>query len=250
MPHRVRNIAIGIAVIGLGALAVYDLTPTRLDREIAAFKAQDYEEAARLLTPLADQDVPRAIYYVAEMHRRGYGMPKDVELGLRLHERAGLLGLVESQDILGLLLMPPLAPYDAVARADPEIQERKRVAIDWYLKAARQGLPFAYKRMYHYHCANVYDSWDPVRAGAWQILYNEVLGLTEQDMIELDRGVWDPYMCGVTLLPPPEHAEATRRMAETLREELDLPSADWSRKRYDIITHDEFRRGWSVPTDE
>ncbi len=238
-----RIIAIGVALVAVGALAIYDLTPTRLDRGIAAFKAQDYEEAARLLTLLANRDVPWALYYVAEMHRRGYGTEKDKALGLRLHERAGNLGLAESQDILGQFLMLPPTSLDQAEGDETEIRKHTRVAFAWYLKAAKQGVPYAYNMMFRRYCDEYYDSWDPVRAGAWQILYNEIYGLTEHDIIELDRGTWNSEMCDVMGIPPPEHAESARRMAETLREELVLPSVDWIRKRYDVITHDEFRRG-------
>jgi hypothetical protein len=101
-----------------------------LQSGIAAYNAQDYPAAARLLLPLAEQGNAKAQAYVGLMYANGRGLVQDYIAAARWYRRASEQGVGVAQYMLGLMYDKGFGvPQDyviaymwlnlAVARASP-----------------------------------------------------------------------------------------------------------------------------------
>ncbi len=86
---------IGIA----GTLLAIGTAPVWADRSdaITAYKAGDFETAARQFRPLAEKGDPQAQYYLGYMYEKGQGVAKNPALMRQWYQRAADAGNAKAQ---------------------------------------------------------------------------------------------------------------------------------------------------------
>ena len=95
---------------------------------IEAFSTKQFETALKELNPAAKAGDPEALYHLALMYSRGFGVPKNAQKALKLYGEAAELGHVAAQKEYGTAL----AIGDG---ADQNVEE----GLKWLLIAARTG---------------------------------------------------------------------------------------------------------------
>ena len=98
----------------------------------AALEDHRFEEALRILGPLAEKNYPRALEALARLHATGQGTIRDEVKAADFYRRAAERGSSAAQYALGALY--------ADGRG---VQKDSRQAIAWYQKAAEQSVPEA-----------------------------------------------------------------------------------------------------------
>jgi uncharacterized protein len=68
-----------------------------------AYDRGDYTQAARLFSPLAEQGVASAQFYLGLMHEKGRGVRQDYRTALRWFRKAAAQGYAGPQNNLGLM---------------------------------------------------------------------------------------------------------------------------------------------------
>ncbi|MFM8678193.1 MAG: tetratricopeptide repeat protein [Alphaproteobacteria bacterium] len=79
-----------------------------------ALGRNDYEQAARILLPLAEKGDPLAQVNVGTMYLDGRGVPRDESMGIHWHERAARQGVLVSQYLLARTYGDGDTPTNAV----------------------------------------------------------------------------------------------------------------------------------------
>ena len=118
-----------------------------VDDPQSAFERGDYEKAASLVRPLAEQGVAEAQFMLGTMYFDGQGVPQDHAEAFKWLRRAALQGIAESQYVLGIM-------YDQ----GEGIREDDAEAVKWYRLAADQGNVNA-----QYNLAIMYDQGGGIR---------------------------------------------------------------------------------------
>lgn len=102
---------------------------SNLTAGLAAFEAEDYTNAFRLLKPIADQGDAEAQCIVANMYQLGLGLERDVLEAVRWYEKSAEQGYgVASNNLAGIFTM-----------GDQGIAIDRTEAEKWYQKAKEQG---------------------------------------------------------------------------------------------------------------
>lgn len=107
----------------------------------AAFEAENYAAALKLLTKAAERGHAGAQFHLGRMYSVGMGAAKDKAEALRWYEKSAEQGVAQAQYSLGDC-------YSSGAGTEKDPQK----ALQWYLKAARQGLSGA-----QYDCGLCYQ---------------------------------------------------------------------------------------------
>lgn len=68
-----------------------------LEQGLAAYEAKKYEDAYRLLSPLAEKGNVEAAYRVGRMYEKGNGVSKDLTLAAKWYRQAASRGHAEAQ---------------------------------------------------------------------------------------------------------------------------------------------------------
>jgi TPR repeat protein len=97
-----------------------------------ALEGQEYDRAARLLRPLAEQGDPAAQIELALLYFRGRGVPEDDAAAFRWFSRAAGLGSTEAMYHLGNMY----AFGHGVPKEESDPDQR---AAQFYFEAARRG---------------------------------------------------------------------------------------------------------------
>ena len=84
-------------------VAVHPAAAGPVQAGIAAYNAQDYPTAARLLLPLAQHGNPQAQTYVGFMFQNGRGLPQNYVAAADWYRRASEQGVPVAQFNLGLM---------------------------------------------------------------------------------------------------------------------------------------------------
>lgn len=107
----------------------------------AAFEAENYAAALKLLTKAAERGHAGAQFHLGRMYSAGMGAAQDKAEALRWYEKSAEQGVAQAQHSLGDC-------YSSGAGTEKDPQK----ALQWYLKAARQGLSGA-----QYDCGLCYQ---------------------------------------------------------------------------------------------
>ena len=86
---------------GLGLPSV--AATTSLEEAEFAYERGEYTQAARLFSPLAEQGVTSAQFYLGLMHEKGRGVRKDYPTALTWFRKAAAQGYIGPQNNLGLM---------------------------------------------------------------------------------------------------------------------------------------------------
>ena len=121
-----------------------------------AYKAGNYELAAKKFMEVADKNDHRAMYALGSMYAAGKGVPQDFHKAYELFSRAARYGRVDARYKLGILYQEGLG----VARND------KRAARMFH-DAAVKGYGPAQFRLGMCYVKGTGVTQDLVRAGAW-----------------------------------------------------------------------------------
>src|SRR5947207_2517614 len=98
MTCRSRVVAAMILILLAGRAGADEFAQAR-----AAYEVEDFDAAARLFAPLADEGNEFAETYLGMLHQTGGGVPKDFEKAAGLYARAARRGDVQAQLLLGCL---------------------------------------------------------------------------------------------------------------------------------------------------
>lgn len=102
---------------------------SNLTAGLAAFEAEDYTNAFRLLKPIADRGDAEAQCIVANMYQLGLGLERDVLEAVRWYEKSAEQGYgVASNNLAGIFTI-----------GDQGIAIDQAEAEKWYQKAKEQG---------------------------------------------------------------------------------------------------------------
>jgi TPR repeat protein len=137
-------------------LALAASPPSDLDRGISAYENGDYDTAASVLLPLAEEGSPVAQRVIGHMYASGHGLGESPRTAVRWYRKAADQGDLEALNALAMM------HYAG-----------KGVAVDWveaarlFQIAAEQGLPEA-----QYNLGVIYDDGhgvpqDTVAAAQW-----------------------------------------------------------------------------------
>ena len=99
-----------------------------LDDGLAAYKADDYETALRLLGPLAEKGDAAAQWTLGIMYANGQGVALDGETGLAWLRKAAAQGYADAEFALGALYENGFG-----------VPQSNGEAARWYRKAAERG---------------------------------------------------------------------------------------------------------------
>ncbi len=145
-----------VAAVGL-ALAVLAIPAgAELVDGLGAYKRGDYEAAAALLRPLAEEGDPRAQYVLGRMRFYGQAFKQDSSAAALWYRRSAEQGYAPAQLAFALALEGGWG----VAR-EPER------AVQWYRRAAMQGVPDAMWRLAYHYRRGIGAPRDLVEAWAW-----------------------------------------------------------------------------------
>ena len=129
---------------------------TALDDGIAAFKEQQYEKAAEILSALAEKGDRTAQSLLATLYMEGKGVERDDAAAVVWLQRAAAQGDARAQYNLG-------ASYAEGAGVPKDEKE----AAKWFLRAANQGMPFAQLNLGLLYAAGNGVAQDNVEALKW-----------------------------------------------------------------------------------
>lgn len=90
-----------VCATGAGAESI--LTADSIAEAEFAYDRGEYTQAARLFTPLAEQGVASAQFYLGLMHERGRGLKQDYRTALTWFRKAAAQGYAGPQNNIGLL---------------------------------------------------------------------------------------------------------------------------------------------------
>jgi TPR repeat protein len=102
--------------------------PAAFAEGLHAYDAGNYAEAYRIWLPLAQRQDPAAMRNVAQLLRRGLGVPQDLKRAMIFYKRAAGFGLAGAQANLAQMY------YEGAGT-----KRNPREAARWFLAAARQG---------------------------------------------------------------------------------------------------------------
>lgn len=121
-----------------------------------AYKAGDYELAAKKFLEIADQDDHRAMYALGSMYAAGKGVPRDYAKAFELFTRAARYGRIDARYKLGILYQEGLG-----------IKRNDKRAARLFHDAASKGYGPAQFRLGKCYADGRGVTQDLVRAGAW-----------------------------------------------------------------------------------
>lgn len=102
---------------------------SNLTAGLAAFEAEDYTNAFKLLKPIAEQGDAEAQCIVANMYHLGLGLEKNILEAVEWYEKSAKQGYgVASNNLAGIFLM-----------GDRGIAMDRAEAEKWFQKAKEQG---------------------------------------------------------------------------------------------------------------
>ena len=97
-----------------------------------AMESGNYNQAAQLLAPLANNGDPLAQYHLGMMSYYGQGVPEDEKLAIQWWKKAAAQGYVEAMFQLG-------SAYLFGSQAAKLVPNPDREAATWYFQAASAG---------------------------------------------------------------------------------------------------------------
>lgn len=127
-----------------------------LEDGLEAYKKGDFDTAARLLKPLAEEGDAQAEEKLGRMYQRGKGVPKDFERAVQWYQKAADKGDAAAQGRLGFLY-----------RVGAGVPRDLKLAKKWYEAAAKQGNPLAQVGLGYMLLDGTDEKPDIVAAAAW-----------------------------------------------------------------------------------
>lgn len=148
---------------------------------MAAYYRQDFVTAYRTFAPLSEQSEPRAQHFLGLMYTNGYGVPKNIEKGIELQQRAAALGHAPAMSLL--------ATYYENGEGVPQDY---KLAMQWKESAANHGDTLQFLFLGIAYTSGKLTPRDTTRAYMWLSLAiasnDSVLrGMAEQSRKELEN---------------------------------------------------------------
>jgi len=125
-PLSVLTIALALAMAAPLSAGAQD--DSSFARGVAAYEDGDYQAAAELWAPLAENGVPEAQRNLAQLYRLGLGVERDNERAYQLYIAAAEQNSVEAQVNVAFLLL-----------TGEGVERDSKEAALWFAKAADQG---------------------------------------------------------------------------------------------------------------
>lgn len=121
-----------------------------------AYKAGDYETAAKEFLPLAENGDHRAMYALGSMYAAGHGVPMDLKEALKWFRKAATYGRPDAQYKIGVM-------YDRGLG----LKQNYRKALSWYGKSAKNGFGLAQYKIGQMYVAGHGVDQNLIKAYAW-----------------------------------------------------------------------------------
>jgi TPR repeat protein len=153
-----------------GVLLAAPAARAGLEDGVAAYRNGDYAAALSVFRPLAEQGLPDAQFYLAQMYREGQGLPRDGAKARTWYARAAARGLASAQYNLGQMY-----------RTGDGVTRDASLAALWYRQAAERGHPRAQDHLGLMYAGGVGVKRDLVEAYAWVALAAGRLGGRAED---------------------------------------------------------------------
>ena len=117
-----------VILLGLGYLLTASFASTEFEAGVAAAKRKDFDTAFREFLPEAEQGHAEAQSLIANMYRRGYGVPRDYKQAAHWYRLAAEQGYPTAQHNLAVHY-----------REGVGIERDDELATVWFKKAATAG---------------------------------------------------------------------------------------------------------------
>jgi TPR repeat protein len=119
-------------------------------------KADKYEEALKIIRPMAEKANLRAQFKLGRMYYKGQGIAQDYKEAAKWYKKAAELGLAQAQYNLG-------AMYHRGQGVAQDYEE----AVKWYEKAAKQGYTAGQKKLGDMYANGQGVTQDYMKAHKW-----------------------------------------------------------------------------------
>lgn len=129
-----------------------------------AYKAGDYELAAKKFMEVADKNDHRAMFALGSMYAAGKGVPRDYRKAFELFSRAARYGRLDARYKLGILYQEGLGTG-----------KNSKRAARFFHAAAKGGYGPAQFRLGICYANGIGVKQDPVRAAAWLAVADDTL---------------------------------------------------------------------------
>ena len=139
----------------------------------AAYKAGDYELAAKKFMEVADKNDHRAMYALGSMYAAGKGVPRDYKKAFELFTRAARYGRLDARYKLGIMYQEGLGT-----------KRNDKRAARLFHSAATKGYGPAQFRLGVCYVNGLGVAQDPVKAAAWLAVADDTL--TKEPLIAAD----------------------------------------------------------------
>jgi len=136
-----------IIILGLLLTGVNSAWASSADDAVQAYLRGEFNKAAVLLRPVAEQGDAQAQIYMGLLYERGKGVPQDYAESAKWYRLASEQGKADAQNYLGNM-------YSKGNGVSQDYAE----AVTWYRKAAEQG-----KKAAQYNLGKVYANGEGVK---------------------------------------------------------------------------------------
>ncbi len=127
-PSLLSAVALAALLISAATPSLAQSTDEQFEKGVAAYEDGQFESAAKIWAPLAQNGDPEALRNLAQLYRLGLGVEKDDERAFRLYKRAAEKNSVEAQVNTAFLLL-----------IGEGVDKNPEDAAIWFAKAADQG---------------------------------------------------------------------------------------------------------------
>jgi TPR repeat protein len=151
-----KNYILAIALLCMSLLCTSLAVNADFKTAGDAYKAGDYETAAREFLPLAENGDHRAMYALGSMYAAGHGVPMDLKEALKWFRKAATFGRPDAQYKIGVM-------YDRGLG----LKQDYRKALSWYGKSAKNGFGLAQYKIGQMYVTGHGVKQNPIKAYAW-----------------------------------------------------------------------------------
>jgi TPR repeat protein len=151
-----KNYTLTIALLCVSLVCINQAVHADFKNAGDAYKAGDYETAAKEFLPLAEKGDHRAMYALGSMYAAGHGVPMDLQEALKWFRKAATYGRPDAQYKIGVM-------YDRGLG----LKQDYRKALSWYGKSAKGGFGLAQYKIGQMYVAGHGVKQNPIKAYAW-----------------------------------------------------------------------------------
>ena len=151
-----KKFILNIALLCISLVCINQAVHADFESAGDAYKAGDYETAAKEFLPLAEEGDHRAMYALGSMYAAGHGVPMDLKEALKWFRKAATYDRPDAQYKIGVM-------YDRGLG----LKQDYRKALHWYGKSAKGGFGLAQYKIGQMYVAGHGVTQNFIKAYAW-----------------------------------------------------------------------------------